>query len=196
MMNAAKRFSVVRSCRVGLSFGTGDSNLLVCGLLYIPGSLSFFPSEKSPRAVFSCGAMKPSFPPPGPPGAVTGQCPSQAVCPAGRDRITRPRQSSSLLRSPIRCPLPVLPPCSVLRLAGMGPAPKCALPMPDAACRPCVRSQARRLCLPSSPGNGRLSVWRPDSKKLRLFPLFCQASGEPVRNSTGFSKTGLSDGKM
>ena len=45
-------------------------------------------------------------------------------------------------------------------------------------------------------GNGRLSVWRPDSKKLRLFPLFCQASGEPVRNSTGFSKTGLSDGKM
>ena len=66
MMNAVKRFSAVRSCRVGLSFGTGDSNLLVCGLLYIPGSLSFFPSEKSPRAVFSCGAMKPSFPPPGP----------------------------------------------------------------------------------------------------------------------------------
>lgn len=86
MMNAVKRFSAVRSCRVGLSFGTGDSNLLVCGLLYIPGSLSFFPSEKSPRAVFSCGAMKPSFPPPGPPGAVTGQCPSQAVCPAGRER--------------------------------------------------------------------------------------------------------------
>lgn len=48
MMNAVKRFSAVRSCRVGLSFGTGDSNLLVCGLLYIPGSLSFFPSEKSP----------------------------------------------------------------------------------------------------------------------------------------------------
>lgn len=194
MMNAVKRFSAVRSCRVGLSFGTGDSNLLVCGLLYIPGSLSFFPSEKSPRAVFSCGAMKPSFPPPGPPGAVTGQCPSQAVCPAGRDR----NNTSSAEQFPVVVSDPVPTTCfaAVLRLAGMGPAPKCALPMPDAACRPCVRSQARRLCLPSSPGNGRLFVWRPDSKKLRLFPLFCQASGEPVRNSTGFSKTGLSDGKM
>lgn len=103
MMNAAKRFSVVRSCRVGLSFGTGDSNLLVCGLLYIPGSLSFFPSEKSPRAVFSCGAMKPSFPPPGPPGAVTGQCPSQAVSPAGRDR----NNTSSAEQFPVEVSDPV-----------------------------------------------------------------------------------------
>lgn len=89
MMNAVKRFSVVRSCRVGLSFGTGDSNLLVCGLLYIPGSLSFFPSEKSPRQA--------------PPGAVTGQCPSQAVCPAGRDR----NNTSSAEQFPVEVSDPV-----------------------------------------------------------------------------------------
>lgn len=52
MMNAVKRFSVVRSCRVGLSFGTGDSNLLVCGLLYIPGSLSSFPPKSPPAPSF------------------------------------------------------------------------------------------------------------------------------------------------
>ena len=86
MSNAAERCPAVRSCRVGLSFGTGDSNLCVCGLPYISVNLSFFLSEKSLCAVFSCGAMKPSFPPPGPPGAVTGQWPSQSVCPTGRDR--------------------------------------------------------------------------------------------------------------
>ena len=86
MSNAAKRCPAVRFCRVGLSFGTGDSNLCVCDLPYISGNLSFFLSEKSLCAVFSCGAMKPSFPPPGPPGAVTGQRPSQSVCPTGRDR--------------------------------------------------------------------------------------------------------------
>lgn len=86
MSNAAKRCPAVRFCRVGLSFGTGDSNLCVCDLPYISGNLSFLLSEKSLCAVFSCGAMKPSFPPPGPPGAVTGQRPSQSVCPTGRDR--------------------------------------------------------------------------------------------------------------
>lgn len=73
MSNAAERCPAVRFCRVDLSFGTGDSNLCVCGLPYISVNLSFFLSEKSLCAVFSCGAMKPSFPPPGPPGAVTGQ---------------------------------------------------------------------------------------------------------------------------
>ena len=195
MMNAVKRFSVVRSCRVGLSFGTGDSNLLVCGLLYIPGRLFFFPSEKSPRAVFSCGAMKPSFPPPGPPGAVTGQCPSQAVCPAGRDR----NNTSSAGQFPVV----VSDPVPTTGFAAMLRTPPC---WHGASTEMCVADAGRGMSavfeesgqkvVPSSPGNGRLSVWRPDSKKLRLFPLFCQASGESVRNSTGFSKTGLSDGKM
>lgn len=63
MSNAAERCPAVRFCRVDLSFGTGDSNLCVCGLPYISVNLSFFLSEKSLCAVFSCGAMKPFIPP-------------------------------------------------------------------------------------------------------------------------------------
>ena len=49
MMSGVKRFSAACFCRVGLSFGRDDSDLLVCGLLYILGSLSFPPKSPPPH---------------------------------------------------------------------------------------------------------------------------------------------------